>query len=82
MYALNGVSQGYLTSRGYQERCAMHISQSSLWIFVAFSLGFEIYSAWKSNTEFDLSVASLFPHTHFGPQFKHAKGLDIVMGDI
>ena len=59
----------------------MHISQSSLWIFVAFSLGFEIYSAWKSNTEFDSSIASILPHTRFVPQFKHYKGVDIAMGD-
>ena len=25
---------------------------------------------------------SIFPQTWFGPQFKHAKGVEIVMGDI
>ena len=27
-------------------------------------------------------MAPLFPQTRFGPQFKHAKGTEIVMGDI
>ena len=27
-------------------------------------------------------MAYIFPHTHFGPQFKHSKGVDIIMGGI
>ena len=50
--------------------------------FVASSLRFEIYSAWTSSTEYDSDMASIFPQTWFGTQFKHAKGLEIVMGDI
>ena len=50
--------------------------------FLYSSLGFNIYSAWTSNTEFASSMDYLFPHNRFGPNFKHAKGVDIVMGDI
>ena len=81
-YALNGVAQGYLPRRGYIWRCVIHTSHSSLWFFFASSLGFEIYSAWTSSTEYDLATDSIFPQTWFGTQLKHAKGVDIVMEDI
>ena len=81
-YELNGVAQVYLPRRGYRGRCAIHKHQSSLWFFVASSLGFEIYSAWTSNIEFASYMSTISPRTHFGPKFKHAKGVDIVMGDI
>ena len=81
-YALNGVAHGYLPRRGYQGRYAIHTYQTSLWFFVASSLGFEIHSAWTSSTEYASAMVYIFPHTWFGPQLKHAKGVDIVMGDI
>ena len=81
-YSLNGVAQGYLPRRGYLGICAIHTSHPSLWFFVASSLGFEISSAWTSSTEYASAMDSIFPQTRFGPQFKHAKGVDIVMGDI
>ena len=82
LYALNVVAQGYLPRRGYRGRCAINTSQSSLYIFVASSLGFEIYSAWTLNTDFASAMASIFPQTSFGPQLKHAKGVNIFMGYI
>ena len=51
-------------------------------VFVASSLGFEISFTWTSSKEYASAMDHLFPHTWFGPQFKHAKGVDIVMGDI
>ena len=81
-YALNGVDQGYLLRPVYRGRCAITTSQSSLCFFVASSLGFKISSVWTSNTNFGSSMDSSFPHTLFGHKFKHAKGVDIVMGDI
>ena len=81
-YALNGVAQGYFPSQGYRGRCAIHISHPSLWFSVASLLGFEISSAWKSSTEYASAMDSIFRQTWFGPQFKHAKGVDIFMGDI
>ena len=75
-YALNGVDQGYLLRPVYRGRCAIHTSQSSLCFFVASTLGFKI------STDFGSSMDSSFPHTLFGHKFKHAKGVDIVMGDI
>ena len=47
--------------------------------FIDSSLGFDISSAWTSNTEFASFMDPLFPHNHFGPKFKHAKGEDTVM---
>ena len=82
LYALNGVDQGYLPRHGYWGRCAILTSHSSIWFLVASSLGFEIASAWKSNTEFASDMTSIFPKTRFGYQLKHAKGVDILMGDI
>ena len=81
-YALNGVAQGYLPRRGYRGRCAIHTPHPSLCFFVAYSLGFEISSAWTSSIEYASDMASIFPQTWFGPQFKHVKGVDIFMGDI
>ena len=81
-YALNGGSQGYLPRRGYRGRCAIHKYHSSLWFFVASSLGFEIYSAWTSITEYASDMDSIYPPNWFGPQFRHSKGVDIVMGEI
>ena len=82
LYALNGVAHVYLPRQGYRGRCAIHTSHSSLWFLVDSSLGFEISSAWTSSTYFASAVASIFPQTLFGPQFKHAKGVDIFMGYI
>ena len=76
------MDQGYLPRRGYRGICAIHKYHPSLWFFVASSLGFEISSAWTSSTEYALVMASILPQTWFGTQFKHAKGFDIVMGDI
>ena len=45
-------------------------------------MGFEISSAWSLNTEIVSSMASILPQTNFGPQLKHSKVVDIVMGDI
>ena len=45
-------------------------------------LGFEISSALISSTEYASAMDSLFTQTWFGPQFKHDKWVDIVMGDI
>ena len=80
--ALNDVAQGYLPRRVYRGRCAIHTSHPSLWFFVASLLGFEMSSAWTSIVEYASDMAYLFPHTWFGPQLKHAKGVDMVMGYI
>ena len=81
-YALNGVAQGYLTRNGYQGRCAIHTSQLPLWFIVTSSLGFEISSAWKSSTEYASAMNPIFHQNRFVPQFKHTKGMEIVMGYI
>ena len=76
------MAQVYLPRRGYRGICAIHTSHPSLCFFVASSLGFLISSAWTSSTYYDSDMTSLFPQTWFGPQFKHAKGMEIFMGDI
>ena len=81
-YALNGVAQGYLPMQGYLGRCAIHTSHPSILFFVDSSSGFEIYSAWTSSTEYASSMSSLLPQTWSGPQLKHAKGVEIVLGDM
>ena len=63
------------------EICHSHIPLFII-VFVASSLRFEISYAWKSSREYASDMASLFPQTWFVPQFKHAKGVDGVMGDI
>ena len=47
--------------------------------FFSSSLGFEISYAWTSSTYYASDMAYLFPRTWFGPHFKHAKGVDIVI---
>ena len=76
------MAQGYLPRRGYQRRCAIHTYHPSLWVFVASSLGFEIYSVWTSSTEYASAMASIFNQNWFGTKLKHAKGVEIVMVDI
>ena len=68
--------------QGYRGRCAIQTSHPSLWFLVVSSLGFEISYVWTSSTEYASVMDYIFPHTCFVPQFKHAKGVDIVMGDI
>ena len=82
LYAINVVAQGYLPRQGYRRICAIHTYHPSLCSFVDSSLGFGISCDWTSSTEYASAISSIFPQTQFGPQFKHSKGADIVMGDI
>ena len=75
------MAQGYLPRQGHQGRFDIHTYHPLLCFFVS-SLGFEISFALTSSTKYASAMASILPQTWFGPQFKHAKGVDIVMGDI
>ena len=60
----------------------IHTSMPSSFFFAASTLGFNISSAWTSSIEFASYMASLSPWTSFGTKFKHAKAVEIGMGDM
>ena len=76
------MAHGYLPWRGHQGRCDIQTFHPSLCFFVAYSLGFEIYSSWTSSTEYASDMDSIFNRTWYVTHFKHAKGVVIIMGDI
>ena len=44
--------------------------------------GLKYLPLWTSSPDFTSAMSSISPYTRFGPQFKHARGVDIAMGDI